>query len=144
PNRRPQEQAGQHDRGQRHDDRHDRPGNRHHAAIRPSVRSPEMRRMRGCAPRGTISRPPPRAAVTTRRGSRGSLDPMSTTADSTAPEDAETPPSSVLPTRSARLTGWGRTAPSTARVLSTPDVELISRAVAEVAERAETHDAHKP
>ena len=32
------------------------------------------------------------------------------------------------------LYGWGRTAPSTAHVLSTPDVEVIKRAVAQVAD----------
>ena len=37
------------------------------------------------------------------------------------------------PTTTARLTGWGRTAPSTAQVLSTDDPEVIVRAVAEVA-----------
>ncbi|MEO7589327.1 MAG: FAD-binding oxidoreductase [Arachnia sp.] len=33
-----------------------------------------------------------------------------------------------------RLTGWGRTAPSTATVLSTPDIDLIRRAVVRAAE----------
>ncbi len=33
-----------------------------------------------------------------------------------------------------RLTGWGRTAPSVAQVLSTPDPELIAKAVARVAD----------
>ena len=33
------------------------------------------------------------------------------------------------------LTGWGRTAPTTARVISTPDVELIAQAVREAGER---------
>lgn len=51
----------------------------------------------------------------------GSLEPMSTTE---APD---------LPTVTARLTGWGRTAASTSQVLSTPDVELIATAVAQVA-----------
>lgn len=36
-----------------------------------------------------------------------------------------------LPTTSRTLTGFGRTAPSVAQVLSTPDVELIARAVRE-------------
>ena len=36
-----------------------------------------------------------------------------------------------LPTTSRALTGFGRTAPSVAQVLSTPDVELIARAVRE-------------
>ncbi|MDR7301849.1 FAD-binding oxidoreductase [Haloactinomyces albus] len=33
------------------------------------------------------------------------------------------------------LTGWGRTAPTRARVISTPDVEVIARAVRETGER---------
>jgi decaprenylphospho-beta-D-ribofuranose 2-oxidase len=37
-------------------------------------------------------------------------------------------------TTSQRLTGWGRTAPTVAQVLSTPDVELIAKAVARAAE----------
>jgi decaprenylphospho-beta-D-ribofuranose 2-oxidase len=39
-----------------------------------------------------------------------------------------------IPTTTQRLMGWGRTAPTTAHVLSTPDVELIAQAVAQVAE----------
>ena len=38
-----------------------------------------------------------------------------------------------LPTTSARLTGWGRTAPTTAEVLCTPDVDTIVQAVAQAA-----------
>src|SRR5690625_4729353 len=38
--------------------------------------------------------------------------------------------STDLPTAARRLTGWGRTAPSVAQVLSTPDVEVIAKAVA--------------
>ena len=37
-------------------------------------------------------------------------------------------------TTTQRLTGWGRTAPSVADVLSTPDPEVIAKAVAEVAD----------
>ena len=32
------------------------------------------------------------------------------------------------------LTGWGRTAPSVAQVLSTPDPEVIAKAVAQAAD----------
>src|SRR6201997_2587731 len=39
-----------------------------------------------------------------------------------------------LPTTQKRLTGWGRTAPPVARVLSTPDPELIAKAVARAAD----------
>ncbi|OBG05906.1 FAD-binding oxidoreductase [Mycolicibacter sinensis] len=38
--------------------------------------------------------------------------------------------STELQTTARRLTGWGRTAPSVAQVLSTPDVEVIAKAVA--------------
>lgn len=38
-------------------------------------------------------------------------------------------------TTTQRLTGWGRTAPSVAQVLSTPDVEVIARAVATTGQR---------
>ena len=41
--------------------------------------------------------------------------------------------STDVPTTAQRLTGWGRTAPTVAQVLSTPDPELIARAVAQVA-----------
>ena len=37
-------------------------------------------------------------------------------------------------TTAARLTGWGRTAPSVAEVLRTPDPEVIAKAVAQVAD----------
>ncbi|MBL7325927.1 FAD-binding oxidoreductase, partial [Escherichia coli] len=37
-------------------------------------------------------------------------------------------------TTATRLTGWGRTAPSVANVLRTPDAEMIVKAVARVAE----------
>ncbi|WP_046318609.1 FAD-binding oxidoreductase [Mycobacterium sp. UM_Kg1] len=43
--------------------------------------------------------------------------------------------STELQTTPRRLTGWGRTAPSVAQVLSTPDVELIAGAVARAAEQ---------
>ncbi len=44
--------------------------------------------------------------------------------------------STDFPTTPRRLTGWGRTAPSVARVLSTPDPEVIAEAVARTAETA--------
>ncbi|SEM49774.1 FAD-binding oxidoreductase [Rhodococcus maanshanensis] len=59
---------------------------------------------------------------------------MSTTAE-------ESPAAAVQPqpltTQTRTLTGWGRTAPTTAEVLSTPDVEVIASAVAQVAEQNE-------
>src|SRR5689334_8146723 len=42
--------------------------------------------------------------------------------------------SSDIPTTKTPLTGFGRTAPSVAEVLSTPDTELIAKAVGQVAE----------
>ena len=47
-----------------------------------------------------------------------------------------------LPTTTQRLTGWGRTAPTTSQVLSTPDVESIARAVAAVAGRNADSPSH--
>src|SRR5271154_6325901 len=40
----------------------------------------------------------------------------------------------MFPTTSKRLTGWSRTAPSVAQVLSTPDPEVIAKAVAHAAD----------
>lgn len=45
-----------------------------------------------------------------------------------------------LPTTTERLTGWGRTAPTTAQVLATGDVDLIAAAVKAVAD----HNADSP
>jgi len=42
--------------------------------------------------------------------------------------------STEFKTTARRLTGWGRTAPSVAQVLSTPDVEVIAKAVARSAD----------
>src|ERR1700722_11098251 len=42
--------------------------------------------------------------------------------------------STDLPTTAQRLTGWGRTAPTVAQVLSTPDPEIIAKAVAHAAD----------
>ncbi len=51
-----------------------------------------------------------------------------------------TSPLQDLPTTTQRLSGWGRAAATTAQVLSTPDVDLIARAVAAVA----GHNADSP
>ena len=40
--------------------------------------------------------------------------------------------SARVSTTATRLTGWGRTAPSVAQVLRTPDPEVIAKAVAQV------------
>ena len=45
-----------------------------------------------------------------------------------------TPEPTAASTTPARLTGWGRTAPSVAHVLRTPDPEVIAKAVARVAD----------
>ena len=37
----------------------------------------------------------------------------------------------MFETSTQRLTGWGRTAPTVAQVLSTPDAEVIAKAVAQ-------------
>ncbi|NUS42772.1 MAG: FAD-binding oxidoreductase [Mycobacteriaceae bacterium] len=50
--------------------------------------------------------------------------------------------SKPLPTVTKRLTGWGRTAPTTAEVLTTSDPELIAKAVTFVAEDNDTKPAH--
>ena len=42
----------------------------------------------------------------------------------------------MFETTPRRLTGWSRTAPSVAQVLSTPDVETIAAAVAKAADGA--------
>lgn len=47
-----------------------------------------------------------------------------------------------IPTTTQKLMGWGRTAPTIAHVLSTPDVELIAQAVAQVAEDNDTKPNH--
>jgi hypothetical protein len=44
------------------------------------------------------------------------------------------PSLTMLTTSTRRLTGWGRTAPTVAEVLSTPDPEAIAEAVAHVAD----------
>jgi decaprenylphospho-beta-D-ribofuranose 2-oxidase len=41
----------------------------------------------------------------------------------------------MFPTTTQRLMGWGRTAPTVAQVLSTPDLDTIAKAVAQGAER---------
>ncbi|MEV0061072.1 FAD-binding oxidoreductase [Nocardia sp. NPDC050718] len=48
----------------------------------------------------------------------------------------------ALPTRTRKLTGWGRTAPTSAEVLSTSDPELIVKAVSMVAEDNDSKPAH--
>jgi decaprenylphospho-beta-D-ribofuranose 2-oxidase len=59
---------------------------------------------------------------------------MSTTAEET--------PQPALHTQARTLTGWGRTAATTAQVLSTPDVEVIANAVAQVAEQNDSKPSH--
>lgn len=47
-----------------------------------------------------------------------------------------------LQTTTRTLTGWGRTAPSTAEVLRTRDTDVIARAVAQVADSNADKPAH--
>jgi decaprenylphospho-beta-D-ribofuranose 2-oxidase len=47
-----------------------------------------------------------------------------------------------LPTRTVSLTGWGRTAPTSAQLLVTPDVEVIARAVTQVADANSDAPSH--
>lgn len=56
--------------------------------------------------------------------------------------DQSTAETTRIPTLTRTLTGWGRTQPSTAEVLRTPDVELIARAVAQVADDNADKPAH--
>lgn len=55
---------------------------------------------------------------------------------------ASTGASGALHTEAKSLTGWGRTAPTTAEVLSTPDLETICNAVRLVAEQNENKPTH--
>ena len=66
----------------------------------------------------------------------------STSTDATGATAAQTASAAALPTESRTLAGWGRTAPTVAHVLRTPDVEVIAKAVAEVAERNDAKPPH--
>lgn len=48
----------------------------------------------------------------------------------------------ALPLEAHKLTGWGRTAPTTAEVLSTPDLDVIVEAVRRVAEQNDSKPAY--
>lgn len=48
----------------------------------------------------------------------------------------------ALPLEAQKLNGWGRTAPTTAEVLSTPDLDVIVDAVRQVAERNDAKPDH--
>ncbi|MCX5042225.1 FAD-binding oxidoreductase [Aldersonia sp. NBC_00410] len=55
---------------------------------------------------------------------------------------AAAPVASPLPTQTRSLHGWGRTAPTTAEVLRTPDTEVIAAAVKQVAEQNDGKPSH--
>lgn len=55
---------------------------------------------------------------------------------------AKEQPRPALDTQPRSLAGWGRTAPTTAQVLSTPDVEVIAQAVTEVADHNNSSPTH--
>ncbi|NMB22209.1 MAG: FAD-binding oxidoreductase, partial [Corynebacterium sp.] len=50
--------------------------------------------------------------------------------------------SGALPLEARTLTGWGRTAPTTAEVLTTPDLDVIVDAVRRVAEQNDSKPAY--
>ncbi|ADK27897.1 FAD-binding oxidoreductase [Corynebacterium pseudotuberculosis] len=58
-----------------------------------------------------------------------------TSAKGTSSTAASSGVSGALHTEAMKLTGWGRTAPTTAEVLATPDLETIVKAVRQVAEQ---------
>ncbi|MEJ5918845.1 FAD-binding oxidoreductase [Corynebacterium sp. H78] len=67
---------------------------------------------------------------------------MSTNNNGTSGTDASTGAFGAINTEARTLTGWGRTAPSTAEVLSTPNLEEIAAAVRAVAEQNDSKPAH--
>lgn len=76
-----------------------------------------------------------------RRGEGVAWEPMTNdlSASSTAASNGAT---GALHTEAKRLTGWGRTAPTTAEVLSTGDVEVIANAVRQIAEQNDSKPEH--
>ncbi|MEJ6018681.1 FAD-binding oxidoreductase [Corynebacterium sp. H113] len=67
---------------------------------------------------------------------------MSTNNNGTSGTDASTGAFGAINTEARTLTGWGRTAPTTAEVLSTPNLEEIAAAVRAVAEQNDSKPAH--
>lgn len=65
-----------------------------------------------------------------------------TTDKGTSSTAASNGASGALYTEAKKLTGWGRTAPTTAEVLSTPDLDVIVDAVRQVAEQNDSKLAH--
>ncbi|CAB0731373.1 FAD-binding oxidoreductase [Corynebacterium diphtheriae] len=65
-----------------------------------------------------------------------------TTDKGTSSTAASNGASGALYTEAKKLTGWGRTAPTTAEVLSTPDLGVIVDAVRQVAEQNDSKPAH--
>ncbi|OWM35495.1 FAD-binding oxidoreductase [Corynebacterium diphtheriae] len=65
-----------------------------------------------------------------------------TTDKGTSSTAASNGASGALYTEAKKLTGWGRTAPTTAEVLSTPDLDVIVDAVRQVAEQNDSKPAH--
>ncbi|MEL6052126.1 FAD-binding oxidoreductase [Corynebacterium rouxii] len=65
-----------------------------------------------------------------------------TTDKGTSSTAASNGASGALYTEAKKLTGWGRTAPTTAEVLSTPDLDVIVEAVRQVAEQNDSKPAH--
>lgn len=65
-----------------------------------------------------------------------------TTDKGTSSTAASNGASGALYAEAKKLTGWGRTAPTTAEVLSTPDLDVIVDAVRQVAEQNDSKPAH--
>ncbi|CAB0676638.1 FAD-binding oxidoreductase [Corynebacterium diphtheriae] len=65
-----------------------------------------------------------------------------TTDKGTSSTAASNGASGALYTEAKKLTGWGRTAPTTAEVLSTPDLDVIVDAVRQVAEQNDSKPAN--
>lgn len=65
-----------------------------------------------------------------------------TTDKGTSSTAASNGASGALYTEAKKLTGWGRTAPTTAEVLSTPDLDVIVDAVRQVVEQNDSKPAH--
>lgn len=65
-----------------------------------------------------------------------------TTDKGTSSTAASNGASGALYTEAKKLTGWGRTAPTTAEVLSTPDLDVIVDTVRQVAEQNDSKPAH--
>lgn len=81
-------------------------------------------------------------AWTNADGCGGTLALMSNNTTGTSSTGTSTGAPGALHTEARKLTGWGRTAPTTAEVLATSDVSVIQEAVRQVAEQNDGKPAH--